>query len=68
MLRKIMFIPDDKKYEKLFGKGSLDREWFVPEGDHIARDCCYSDDGSPILLNDAIMKVGKRKFAKLVFD
>lgn len=37
-------------------------------GDIIASDCCYADDGSPIVLNDAVIKVGKRKFAKLVWE
>lgn len=32
MLRKIMFIPDDEEYEKIFGKGSLGREWRIAGG------------------------------------
>ena len=64
-LRKIMFIPPDEDYEKLFG--SLERKWFIPKGCALADKVCYADDGSPVVFGKStIIKAGKRKFLKLI--
>ena len=60
-----MFIP--KEYEKMFGEGSLDRLWRVPDDCYFDPMLCHCDDGSPVLICDGdIIKVGKRRYFKIV--
>lgn len=65
MLRKITLIPDN--YKELYE----DMAFSLPQKYVYCRDVCYKDDGSPVVFElgkPFIVKVGKRKFAKITIE
>jgi len=65
---RVIEIPPDDEYIERFGLEAFINRWHVPEGCHFLPDVCY-EDGAPIIYSkELIIKVGKRKWVKLIFD